>query len=382
MKPTIRTIASQPSWVIRTKQVELAVTQLGGHMAPVTFYRGSSSPIRPYYISPWHGEKLKISEPVLVPLRGDFLAFPFGGNAAPYRGERHQVHGETAGAKWRFVSQTKVGKTTTLTLSMRTKVRPGKVTKNLHLVHGQNAVYIQHMLEGYRGAAPVGHHAMLAMPDQPRSVHVSTSPVRFGQTNPGLFSDPATGEYQSLAIGKRFKDLQRVPLIWKDPAWGDCSAFPTRTGFDDLLAVFNKPGPVAWTAAAFENERFLWYSLKDPAVLPATALWISNRGRHGSPWNGRNVCLGLEDVCGYFADGLAASVRANPLRRAGLATAIRLLPGRPTAVNYIQGVVKTPRGFGRVRGAIFKRGKVLFIGAGGRRAVAKVNWEFLKSGEV
>ena len=382
MKPIVKTIASQPSWVLRTPQVELAVTQLGGHMAPVTFYRSSSGPIRPYYISPWQGEKLKIGEPCLVPLRGDFLAFPFGGNAAPYRGERHRVHGETAWAKWRFVSQTTAGKTTTLTLSMRTKVRPGKVTKNLHLVRGQNVVYVQHVLEGYRGAAPVGHHAMLVMPAEPRTIHVSTSPIRFGQTNPGLFGDPAGGEYQSLAIGKRFKDLQRVPLIWKDPAWGDCSAFPTRLGFDDLLAVFYKSAPVAWTAAAFENERFLWFSLKDPSMLPATAMWISNRGRHGVPWNGRNVCLGLEDVCGYFADGLAGSVRTNPLRRAGLATAIRFSPRSPTAVNHIQGVVKTPRGFGKARIARFSRGKVTFIGAGGRRAVAAVRWEFLKTGKL
>src|SRR5947208_15940031 len=49
----LRTLHSQPSFVIGTKQVELAVTQLGGHMAPVTFFRDTAQPVRPYYISPW-----------------------------------------------------------------------------------------------------------------------------------------------------------------------------------------------------------------------------------------------------------------------------------------------------------------------------------------
>jgi len=46
----------QPSWVIQSDQVELAITEIGGHMAPVTFYRKDPSPVQPYHISPWQGE--------------------------------------------------------------------------------------------------------------------------------------------------------------------------------------------------------------------------------------------------------------------------------------------------------------------------------------
>lgn len=103
MKPSVKTIASQPSWVIRNGQVELAVTQLGGHMAPVTFFRDRSRPIQPYWINPWHAEAKPIDEPVLVPARGDFFCAPFGANAAAFRGEKHPCHGETATARWRLV---------------------------------------------------------------------------------------------------------------------------------------------------------------------------------------------------------------------------------------------------------------------------------------
>ena len=81
MKAKRKVVASQPAWELANKQVELAVTELGGHMAPVTFYRKSAEPVQPYYISPWQGEKLKIDEPVLVPLRGDFFCMPFGRRA-------------------------------------------------------------------------------------------------------------------------------------------------------------------------------------------------------------------------------------------------------------------------------------------------------------
>lgn len=37
-----KTIHAQPSYVLSSNQVELAVTLLGGHMAPVTFYRDKS----------------------------------------------------------------------------------------------------------------------------------------------------------------------------------------------------------------------------------------------------------------------------------------------------------------------------------------------------
>jgi hypothetical protein len=61
----LRTEHSQPSFIVSTKQVEVAITQTGAHMAPVTFFRDSGQPIRPYYISPWQDEKpAKMPAPV------------------------------------------------------------------------------------------------------------------------------------------------------------------------------------------------------------------------------------------------------------------------------------------------------------------------------
>ncbi len=380
MEPTVKPVVNQPSWVIRNDQVEACITRAGGHMAPVTFHRRSKASVQPYYVSPWQTEDRKIAEPVLKPLRGDFFCMPFGANP-PYRGEQHRVHGEPAGRSWRLGSLKRDGEVLTLRLSLRTRVKKGKITKQVHLVDGHNAVYLCHTLEGYNATVPLGHHATLAMPEKPGDMQVAVSPFQLGLTCPVLFSDPGQREYQSLAIGESFTDLREVPTLWKDPPTRDCSSFPGPVGYDDLVSIFRKPDTApAWTAAVVASQGYLWYALKDPAVLPATVMWMSNRGRHGEPWDGRNACLGIEDVCGYFAEGLGASAGMNEVTRAGVFTALTLRDSAPKHVRYIQGVAKVPRGFKQVRSASFEPGEVRFTSLSGKTVAVPVRHEFLTDG--
>jgi len=381
----LKTVYSQPSWIMATDEMELAVTQLGAHIAPVSFCRSSGTPVEPYYLNPWHSEATgPLPAPVLVPLRGDFFCMPFGGNAAPFNGESHPPHGEGAGADWQFVSFSKSNAVTTLELLHKPTIRPGTVNKRISLIDGQNALYTQEILSGFEGTMPVGHHATLRVPEREGSLRVATSPFTFGMTCPGVFGDPRNREYQSLASGARFNDLKHVPLLWKDPAEADLTTFPARRGFTDLLSVFH-PGSdnePAWTAATNQDEGYLWFSLKDPGVLPSTIFWIANAGRHGNPWNGRNRCLGLEDTCSYFADGLKASCEHNLLNSQGVATALVLSPHLPTLINYIQGVVRVPAGFETVASVRFKPGRVEFVSTTGLTVSSEVGWEFLRQGTL
>ena len=379
---TLRTIASQPSWILATPQVELALTRLGGHMAPVTFYRDTDHPVQPYHITPWQGEKHDYPVPVLVPLRGDFFCLPFGGNDSAVNGEKHPPHGETAGSKWTFVGSKKSGDVLTLTTTLETKIRPGRVTKELSLVDGENVVYSRHLIEGFAGPTPLGHHATLAMPETEGAFRVSTSPFQFGMVAPGLFSDPAKAEYQALQIGGRFTDLRKVPAAWKGAADADLASLPARKGFADLVLLLNTPGERAWVTATRRDEGWVWFALKDPAVLTGTLFWLENHGRHGMPWLGRNNCVGIEDITGHWADGLAASTAPNVLTREGIRTTLDLSASRPAAVNYIQGVVRVPPGFDEVKTLEFGPGTVTFISTGGLRVTVPVRHEFLKTGKL
>ena len=205
-------------------------------------------------------------------------------------------------------------------------------------------------------------------------------------TNPGLFSDPKQREYQSLLPGAKWMSLSKVPVALKGEPDADLTRLPARQGYADLIQLVNEPwektGGPAWTTATFVDEGFVWFSLKDPAVLSSTVFWIENHGRHGHPWNGRNNCLGLEDVTAYFADGLAASTGKNILSQEGVATALELKASQPTSVNYIQGVVKVPAGFEAIKTLEFIPGQVVFISTTGQRVTAPVRHEFLKSGKL
>ncbi len=380
-----RSVHSQPSAILATKDVEVAVTTRGGHMAPVTFFRSSDRPVQPYYVSPWQDEApLPMPAPVLVTLRGDFFCMPFGGNSAEVAGEKHPPHGEIVGELWEVVGTKQAGDVSTLTMEIDTKVRKGRVIKELSLVDGQNAVYSRHTIEGFAGRAPLGHHATLAMPEKEGAVRIATSPIRFGMTCPGVFSDPKQREYQALLPGAKWTDLAQVPVAWKGAADADLTRLPGRYGYADLVQLVNesseKTGGPAWTTATFSADGYLWFALKDPAVLTTTVFWMENHGRHGHPWNGRNNCLGLEDVTAFFADGLAASVSDNLLSKEGIATAVTLTADKPTTVNYIQGVVRIPEGFENVKTLEFAPGEVTFVSTTGQRVTAPVRHEFLAIG--
>ena len=380
-----RSVHSQPSAILATKDVEVAVTTRGGHMAPVTFFRSSDRPVQPYSVSPWQDEApLPMPAPVLVTLRGDFFCMPFGGNSAEVAGEKHPPHGEIVGELWEVVGTKQAGDVSTLTMEIDTKVRKGRVIKELSLVDGQNAVYSRHTIEGFAGRAPLGHHATLAMPEKEGAVRIATSPIRFGMTCPGVFSDPKQREYQALLPGAKWTDLAKVPVAWKGAADADLTRLPGRYGYADLVQLVNesseKTGGPAWTTATFSADGYLWFALKDPAVLTTTVFWMENHGRHGHPWNGRNNCLGLEDVTAFFADGLAASVSDNLLSKEGIATAVTLTADKPTTVNYIQGVVRIPEGFENVKTLEFAPGEVTFVSTTGKRVTAPVRHEFLATG--
>ena len=383
----VRTIHGQASAVVASAQVELAVTLLGGHMAPVTFFRDSAGPVRPYHVTPWQDEPAtEMPAAVLTPLRGDFFCLPFGGNAEEGGGEKHPPHGEIAGAPWTLLGSNKQGRVSTLRLTCETKVRKGRVTKELSLVEGENVIYSRHRIEGFAGRAPLGHHATLAMPEKEGSVRISSSAMRFGMTCPGLFSDPAKGEYQALQPGQRWDKLSEVPMAWKDVPAADLTRLPARRGFADLVQIVNEPwektGGPAWVTATMAESGYLWFALKNPAVLNSTVLWLENHGRYGHPWKGRNNCLGIEDVTAYFAEGLAASTADNLLTQQGVATSLVLRAEEATVVDYIQGVVKVPPGFATVQTLEFKPASVTFIAPDGQRVSAAVQHEFLKTGQL
>ena len=222
-------VSGQPSWRIAAGDVEACVTELGGHLGPVRFGK-----IQPFSVAPWAEEKLDPTMlPLLKALRGDFFCLPFGGNATPFKGEWHPVHGETANAKWKLESLTDHG----LHVSLRSQIRPGRVDKHVFLRPGHNAVYQQHVISQMSDPMSFGHHAMLKFPDEPGSGIISTSRFVYGQVLPVPFENPEQGGYSALKPGAEFTSLKKVAMVTGELT--DLSRYPARRGFDDLAMIVN-----------------------------------------------------------------------------------------------------------------------------------------------
>lgn len=382
MNVETRIVAGQPAWIIENQTVRISISQLGGMMSPVEFRGDPQNPVQPYYMSPWQEEAETVpDEPVLVPLRGDFFCLPFGAGSI-HEGTEYVTHGEPATSQWESPAVEISGEVTTFSAQMTTRHPAGRVTKTIQIHEGRPAVYTTHTLSGYSTQMPLGHHATLAAdPESP--LKISTSPIEFGRTAAAPAEPYSAGEYFALLPETEFSRLESVPTRWKNQPETDCSIFPNRDGFVDIAAVFQrrpKPSEPTWVAAVNQNKRYLWFSLKDPAVLPATVIWMENCGRHQSPWCGRNRCIGLEEVCSYFADGVADSVQRNVLNDRGIPTAVALRPDVPTNIRYIQGAISIPSGFDRVKEVQFDEDSAVFHAAGGGSVTVPVRVQYLFDG--
>ena len=337
-------VLGQPSWQLHTGSVDVLVARTGGMVGPVT-YRLDGREIRPYAVAPWAEEELPAGTPPLIrALRGDFFCLPFGQDSRPYRGERHPIHGECANGEWQFDGLHRTADRLTLRLSFATRIRPGLISKEVALIPGHAAIYQRHVVFGMRGPMSFGQHAILRFPPAEGSGRIATSPFRVGGVWPVPFEKPAAGGYSCLKPGAAFTSLRRVPLAGGGRT--DAALYPAREGFEDAVILATDPRlPFGWTTVTFPGERFVWFSLKNPAELTLTLLWFSNGGRHYAPWNGRHRhVMGLEEITA-MPTGLGASVAANVFSRAGLRTNAVMNPRRPTSVRSIHGVAVIPANF-------------------------------------
>ncbi|MEM6755718.1 MAG: hypothetical protein AAF586_00995 [Planctomycetota bacterium] len=358
----MHSVRGEPSWRLSCGRVTLAVTEAGGHIAPVTF-RTPDHPTRPALeplsLAPWAEEQHPPDLPtILRVLRGDFFCMPFGSNDATYHHgtgpETHPIHGETANRHWTWEDGDGDDNEAWMRLSMLTRIRPGTVTKTVRLVADHPVVYQRHVVTGLLGPMCFGHHAMLKFDDD-EIARLSFSDFDAGRVYPGPFEDEANGGRQSLAPGAWFDDLAAVPRL--DGTTADLTTYPARPGYEDLVQLASaRDTGLAWAAAAVAPQGdptqpggWLWFALKNPAALRSTVLWHSNGGRDYAPWNARHTrVLGIEDTTSFFHDGLAGSVGENEWRDRGVPTVFNLRPDRPFTIPYAFGCVPRPAGFTRV----------------------------------
>lgn len=348
MSEQLHCVESWPSWELRQSHVALHVTETGGHLAPAHFKCGDVD-VQPFHIAPWVKGEFSEQPNILQVLRGDFFCAPFGGNNTPHLAEEHPPHGESANAKWHLMDHHEGEEESHLHVKMDYETRMGQVHKHIRLLKGHNAIYQRHVMTDFEGNMPIGHHATLNFPEIEGRGWISTSEFIHGQVYINPTESPANKGYSILEPGSKFDALDHVQRT--DGQVADLSRYPARKGYEDIAIMVANPNlEFAWTAVAFPEQGYLWFALKDPKVLRSTLLWMSNGGRHYPPWNGRHQnVLALEEITGFFHDGLSESLQENELNQRGFPTSVHLSKEKSTTVNYIMGCIAIPREFTHVR---------------------------------
>jgi hypothetical protein len=344
------------------------------------FFPGSDKPVEPYYVNPWVDERFEpeLSGMMRV-LRGDSFCLPFGDNSSVAKD--FPFHGRTSSFRWSVLDdgEATVSGEIRGAFVMEDPVGDGgRIVKTIRLRDDEANVYVEHVVDGVEGVFPYAQHVILA---GGATKLISTSPIVAGKVGASSAKPFVDGEYHALLADAEFASIRNVPTRWVDVPTTDCSVFPARPGFVDIVQMAYRPDPsVVWTCAVCPDEGYVWFSMKRAMDFPSVMFWMENFGRHGIPWNGRNSCIGLEDVCSYFDLGPEVARTGNFFSEKGIPTCRVFRRGDTVRIPHIQGVVRVPAGFGRVARCLPDpdAGSATFFDESGNRVACSVDLRWLQ----
>lgn len=339
-------MAPKHVYTVENGGIFVAVDLRAGHLKSFRIVRDGRV-VEPLSTAPWVDDaEIASDETIPLMLRslsGDFFCAPFGDSGL----DDAPIHGWSANSSWKVVDKTEpTPGRTTVRFELERKVLGAKLIKEFSLVSGHPFLYQRHIFVGGKGALPVANHAMTRFDAAGGSI--SFSPKLFGEL-PGsaVEPDPVRGR-STLQYPARFVDPTKVPTA--DGGFADITRYPIASGTEEFLTLVEDPrNAIGWAAAVRYGTGDAFLSLKSPADLPVTMMWISNGGRYYSPWNRRHTgVLGLEEGRTSSGFGRADLSSGNPWRQQGIATALELDPGGEVEVRNVIGGLPLPKEWLRI----------------------------------
>jgi len=376
----IKTLYGEPSYTIGNDDVETYITVKGGHVTANFNLKGKK--INPFFIAPWWNEKkYEKQDEIINVLRGDFFCFPFGGNDEPYKGKSYPVHGKTSNDCWDFKGLKGGEIEKEIILAMDLDEAGSNVEKHIAINKGEAVIYSKHVIKGFNGKIPIGHHPTIKLPDRENAGFVDISEPITGFTTPIPAEDPKSGGYSRLKQSTEIKDRSKV--LCTDGETFDLTRYPTPKGYEDIVIfISNERDDFAYSSISLPIEGYLYFQLKDPRVLSETLFWMSNGGRHYPPWNGRVASvLGLEEITGFYHYGIKKSVDDNILQKKGFKTYLDINSNESFEVKFIMGLVPIERDFKGVQDIVRKDSSTItIIGKGKEKIDVPCKVDFLLKG--
>lgn len=272
-------------------------------------FRLKDRTVKPMYSVPWLDRG---KEDFLSHLQGDFLCVPFG-IYEKKEGDKDEVypHGYAASGHWNQLSQD--GSKVTLGLTYDHSV-VSRVERTVSCHMTEPIMEFVDLIEVHDdGSLPIGLHPIFKLPSQPGNMHLLPPECDFIKTYP-----ERVDESSLFMPDKEISNLREVPL--KNGGVMDITRLPKDQGFEEVIMLCNvKEGKFI-----LENQEESYRVILrwDVDVLSNCLLWISNKGRKQAPWNGRNLCLGIEPITSAFDLGVPISAGENALTNKGVATSV------------------------------------------------------------
>mgnify|MGYP000850475872 FL=1 len=331
-------------WEMQWDHGSLSVYAKGGMLGDLTFTMPNGDMVSPLYKAPWLDEGRKLDPAILENLRGEFPCVPFGGvypaeavsddwrasvsgasvpEGANVDSTDTLLHGYGSEAEWTLVSQT--GHHIAIAVDYPESSPIARVERQIVADPICAKLTFSLKIHARRECRrPLGIHPNFALRSAER-MELNVGRFNFGVVHP---AGPEQGVSRAIA-GSIFYSLRDIPMTEGGAA--DFSRVPLPFDTEEIVQLCGVDGEVQLTDRdAGATYRLTW----DPSILPSLLLWISNRGRAYEPWNGRNLCLGVEPVAAAFDLGTVASISPNPINALGVSTASTLMPSAPLIVRY------------------------------------------------
>ena len=285
----------------------------------------------PLFRPAWHGNFA--DDAFLNGLQGDFLCAPFGArpeSAAAFADEWKPyieaaapdafAHGYPAHHVWDVADV----REQEATLRLTTHPRFSSITRRVGCAPDGSVQVTDTLIPAADFEMPLGLHPIFALPEHAEQAELVLPEHAFAATF------PAAVDASSIFVQNVQTDACAVPCL--DGTTCDVTRLPLARDTEELLMLCN----VADGSVTLRNRpqgyrvTLSW----DARLLPNCLLWLSNRGRTFAPWNGQNLCLGIEPIAAAFDLGEDVSSHDNPLRRKDVCTSLPFKAGVPLILSH------------------------------------------------
>jgi hypothetical protein len=303
---------------------------LFGGMVMAEFILGDRC-VCPLYLPAWATEDIALGH--LDNLRGDFLCVPFGGASAQntlpqgwdpdntVRDPDEFFHGYSAHHVWRLAERTDEFLRIVIEYPRDHPVEG--LERTVVISPDQPKVFFEDRIHVRRDCMlPVGLHPIFRLPAENCAAKLCLPDCRTIRTYPCKLDASAT-----FAHDVAIHSAEAVPL--RCGGTMDATRLPMELSTEELLMMCQ----VETGRVDLENREEGYRAVLewDAGLLNGCLLWLSNRGRSFEPWNGKNVCLGIEPITSAFDLGTAVSLGRTPLDQA---TGFSMKAGRSVTLKH------------------------------------------------